>query len=179
MCKDYSVRGVAIAYFFVHLSSLLFVLASHQCLLFLLKDRFIAAFCRAISAAGLPQASAYRDHSFCWGAASWAFNCRVSGELIQIYGDWASDTYKVCLEVSVKSKLAFAQQLHFAVLSGTSLLFFAQFVFGHSVWWQRGLLGISLAMFTFRSQTAATDFTNQTAASEFTNQPGLQVSYFL
>ena len=44
----------------------------------------------------------------------------VPGELIQIYGDWASDAYKAYLEFSVESKLAFAQQLRFAFLSSAS-----------------------------------------------------------
>ena len=84
------------------------------------QDRFIAAFRRALSATGLPNASCYRGHSFRRGAASWAFNHGVPSELIQIYGDWASDAYKAYLEFSVESKLAFAQQLRFAVLSSTS-----------------------------------------------------------
>ena len=88
--------------------SALFVLPSHYGSTVLTQDRFIAAFRRALSAAGLPNASSYRGHSFRRGAASWAFNHGVPGELIQIYGDWASDAYKAYLEFSVESKLAFA-----------------------------------------------------------------------
>ena len=98
----------------------LFVLPSHSGLSMLTQQRFIAAFRRAISAAGLPFASAYRGHSFRRSAASWAFDHSIPGELIQIYGDWASNAYKAYLEFSVESKLAFGQQLRSAVLSGTS-----------------------------------------------------------
>ena len=98
----------------------LFVLPSHSGLSLLTQQRFIAAFRRAISAAGLRFASAYGGHSFRRSAASWAFNHSIPGELIQIYGDWASDAYKAYLEFSVESKLAFGQQLRSAVLSGTS-----------------------------------------------------------
>ena len=51
----------------------LFVLPSHSGLTILTQDRFIAGFRRAISAAGLPYASAYRGHSFRRGVAFWAF----------------------------------------------------------------------------------------------------------
>ena len=47
-------------------------------------------------------------------------NHGIPGELIQIYGYWASDVYKAYLDFSVESKLAFTQQLRSAVLSGTS-----------------------------------------------------------
>ena len=105
----------------------LFVLASHSGLTILTQERFITAFRPAISTAGPPFASAYRGHSFRRGAAaSWAFIHGIPGELIQIYGDWASDAYKAYLEFSVESKLAFAQQLRSAVLSGTSYYFFFQ-----------------------------------------------------
>ncbi|KAM7436436.1 hypothetical protein ABFA07_013788 [Porites harrisoni] len=100
--------------------SALFVLPSHYGPTVLTQDRFIAAFRRALSAAGLPNASSYRGHSFRRGAASWAFDHGVPDELIQIYEDWASDAYKAYLEFTVESKLAFAQQLRFAVLSSTS-----------------------------------------------------------
>lgn len=95
-------------------------MSSHYGPTVLTQDRFIAAFRRALSATGLPNASSYRGHSFRRGASSWAFNHGVPSELIQIYGDWASDAYKAYLEFGVQSKLAFAQQLRSAVLSTTS-----------------------------------------------------------
>ena len=95
--------------------SALFVLPSHYGSTILTQARFITEFCQAISAAGLPDASSFRGHYFRRGAAS-----RVPGELIQIDGDWASDAYKAYLEFSVESKLTFAHQLRFAVLSSAS-----------------------------------------------------------
>lgn len=135
MFQYYSVRGAKIAYSFVtiaglsHVQSALFLLSSHYGPTVLTQDRFIAAFRRALSATGLPNASSYRGHSFRRGAASWAFNHGVPSELIRIYGDWASDAYKAYLEFGVESKLAFAQQLRSAVLSTTSQLLSAPFVY--------------------------------------------------
>ena len=100
--------------------SALFVLPSPYGPTVLTQDRFTAAFRQVLSAAGLPNASSYRGHSFRHSAASWALNHSVPGELIQIYENWTSDAYKVYLEFRVESKLAFAQQLRFAVLSSTS-----------------------------------------------------------
>ena len=48
---------------------------------------------------------AYSCHSFRRGGASWAFRLGLPGELIQISGDWASDCYKLYLEVSMDTKL--------------------------------------------------------------------------
>ena len=95
--------------------SALFLLPGPRGPTILTRDRFITEFRRALSAAGVPHASSFRGHSFRRGAASWAFNHGVPGELIQLYGDWTSDAYKVYLEFSVESKLAFAQQLRSAI----------------------------------------------------------------
>ena len=100
--------------------SALFALPSHYGPTILTQARFIAEFRQAISAAGLPDASSFRGHSFRRGAAPWVLNHGEPGELIQIFGDWASDAYKAYLEFSVESKLAFAHQLRFAVLFRTS-----------------------------------------------------------
>lgn len=89
--------------------SALFILPSHYGPSILTQAHFIAEFRQVISAAGLPDAL--------FGAASWAFNHSIPGELIQIYGDWASDVYKAYLKFGVQSKLSFAHKLHFAVLS--------------------------------------------------------------
>ena len=51
---------------------------------------------------------AYSCHSFCRGGASWAFQTGLSSELIQIFGDWASDCYKLYLEMSMDTKINFA-----------------------------------------------------------------------
>ena len=93
---------------------------SHYSPTILSQARFIAEFRQAISAAAVPDASSFGGRSFRRGAASWAFNHGVPGELIQIYGDWASDAYKAYLEFSIESKLTFAHQLRFAVLSSAS-----------------------------------------------------------
>ena len=90
---------------------------SHYSPTILSQARFIAEFRQAISAAAVPDASSFGGRSFRRGAASWAFNHGVPGELIQIYGDWASDAYKAYLKFGVQSKLSFAHKLHFAVLS--------------------------------------------------------------
>lgn len=97
--------------------SALFILPSHYGLSILTQAHFTAEFRQVISAAGLPDALSFRGHSFCHGAASWAFYHSIPEELIQIYGDWASDAYKAYLKFGVQSKLSFAHKLHFAVLS--------------------------------------------------------------
>ena len=126
--------------------SAFFVLLSPYGLTILSQNTFIAAFGRAISTTGLPCTSAHRGHSFSRDAASWAFNRGIPGELIQIYGDCASD-----LEFGVASKLAFAQQHRFVVLSSTSQWFVHSSFFGRSVWWQRGYQAHRKLLFTFRS----------------------------
>ena len=78
---------------------------SHYGPTILSQARFIAEFRQAILAAAVPDASSFRGRSFRRGAASWAFNHGVPGELIQIYGDWASDAYKAYLEFSIESHL--------------------------------------------------------------------------
>lgn len=97
--------------------SALFLLPGPRVCTLLTKHRFVAEFRRVLSAAVVADASCFRGHSFRRGAASWAFNHGVPGELIQLYGDWTSDAYKVDLEFSVESKLAVAQQLRTAVQS--------------------------------------------------------------
>ena len=93
---------------------------SHYGPTILTQARFIAEFRQAISAAGVLDASSFRGRSFRRGAASWAFYHGVLGELIQIYGDWASDAYEAYLEFRVETKLSFAHQLRFSVLSSAS-----------------------------------------------------------
>ena len=45
------------------------------------------------------------------GAASWAFRLGAPGEIIQVYGDWASDAYKSYLEMSMADKLQLAYRM--------------------------------------------------------------------
>lgn len=60
--------------------------------------------------AGISHPYNFRGHSFWGGAASWAFICGVPGELVQLYGDWASDSYKFHLDFIPDSRLALATQ---------------------------------------------------------------------
>ena len=84
----------------------------------LTKRSFVSNFCACLSAAGISSAESFRGHSFRRGAASWAFSCSVPGELIQLYGDWSSDAYKLYLEFSLESKLALADRLRQAIIRG-------------------------------------------------------------
>ncbi|CAH3140932.1 unnamed protein product, partial [Pocillopora meandrina] len=63
------------------------------------KRSFVSQFRTCLSHIGVPHADRYRGHSFRRGAASWAFSCGVPGELIQLYGDWSSDSYKLYFRV--------------------------------------------------------------------------------
>ena len=53
------------------------------------------------------------------GAASFAFSSGVPGELIQNFGDWASDEYKTYLEISLPVKVQVAQQMQLHILQHT------------------------------------------------------------
>lgn len=48
--------------------------------------------------------SLYSGHSFRRGGATWAFNCHVPGEVIQVLGDWRSECYKRYLHIPVTTK---------------------------------------------------------------------------
>ena len=97
--------------------SALFLLPQHWGVQLLTKRRLISEFRRSLQAAGVPNAQGFRGHSFRRGAASWAFNQGVPGELIQLYGDWSSDAYKLYLEFSHDAKLVLAHQFRQAILS--------------------------------------------------------------
>ena len=71
---------------------------------------FIRTFRAIISRAGF-QASDFTGHSFRRGGATWAFQCGMPGELIQICEDWVSDSYRRYLEFSTKNKLDLAALL--------------------------------------------------------------------
>ena len=81
------------------------------------KAQFILVFRKLLHRAGIPDFSCFRGHSFRCGAASWAFHLGVPGEVIQVYGDWASDAYKSYLEFSFSAKLQLAQRMHLALSS--------------------------------------------------------------
>lgn len=50
--------------------------------------------------------AAYSGHSFRRGGASWAFDSGLPGELVQVLGDWKSDSYKLYLEMNNNSKMS-------------------------------------------------------------------------
>ena len=58
----------------------------------------------------------YSSHSFRRGGASWAFHAKVPSELIQFYGDWQSDAYKIYLEFNFDEKLSISRSMANAIL---------------------------------------------------------------
>ena len=82
----------------------------------LTKCTFVSSFRSYLVVAGISNAQSLRGHSFRQGAALWAFRCGVPGEIIQLYGDWSSDAYKLYLEFSLESKLTLANQLRQAII---------------------------------------------------------------
>jgi len=83
-----------------HHSSPVFITPRPAGLVPFTKHSFVSHFRSCLSSAGIPNARGFHGPSFRRGAASWAFRCGVPGELIQLYGDWSSDAYKVYLEFS-------------------------------------------------------------------------------
>ena len=53
----------------------------------------------------------FSSHSFRRGGATFAFQTGVSPELIQLHGDWASDSYKQYLHMSFATKLSVSQTM--------------------------------------------------------------------
>ena len=82
----------------------------------LTRRTFVSAFRSYLVTAGISNAQSFRGHSFRRGAASWAFRYGVPGQIIQLYGDWSSDAYKLYLEFSLESKLTLANQLQQAII---------------------------------------------------------------
>ena len=64
------------------------------------KAQFVSVFRSRLARMGVHNPSRFRGHSFRRGGATWHFHAGVPGELIQIFGDWASDAYKCYLEFS-------------------------------------------------------------------------------
>ena len=75
------------------------------------KAQFVSVFRDRLARIGVPNPARFRGHSFRRGGATWAFRNGVPGELIQIYGDWASDAYKCYLEFSEDAKLRVARDM--------------------------------------------------------------------
>lgn len=55
--------------------------------------------------------SQYSSHSFRRGGATWAFQCGISSDLIQLQGDWKSDAYKLYLQYGLNDKLAVSSKM--------------------------------------------------------------------
>ena len=75
------------------------------------KLQFVSFFRDLLRRAGIPDYRTFQGHSFRRGAASWVFRLGVPGEIIQVYGYWASDAYKSYLEMSMASKLQLAYRM--------------------------------------------------------------------
>lgn len=73
--------------------------------------QFVSVFRNCLARMGVPDPSRFRGHSFRRGGATWAFHTGVPGELIQIFGDWASDAYKSYLDFSEDAKLRVAREM--------------------------------------------------------------------
>ena len=59
--------------------------------------QFTSRFKELVALSGRDPAS-YASHSFRRGGASWALQCGVPGEVIQLLGDWKSDCYRQYLD---------------------------------------------------------------------------------
>jgi len=70
----------------------------------LTPSAFVSKLKSCISQTG-SDSKAFSAHSFRRGGATWAFNCHVPGEIIQVLGDWSSDCYKRYLQIPTQSKL--------------------------------------------------------------------------
>ncbi len=62
-----------------------------------------------LAAVGVPP-DRYSGHSFRRGGVTWAFQCGLPGELIQILGDWKSEAYKTYLDLDITSKFTLFRQ---------------------------------------------------------------------
>lgn len=60
-------------------------------------SEFNSRFKELVSRSGF-DATTYSSHSFRRGGASWALQCGVPGEVVQLLGDWKSDCYKKYLD---------------------------------------------------------------------------------
>ena len=74
----------------------------------LTKSVFIRTFRSVLRAGGVDDSASFTGHSFRRGGATWAFQSGVPGELIQICGNWVSDSYKRYLEFTMDNKLDLA-----------------------------------------------------------------------
>ena len=124
LCLEFTIRRYALfllIYAWIRLvparrSRPVFLILGPKGLVPLTKRSFVSSFRSYLVAAGTSDAQSFIGHAFRRGATSWAFRCGVPGEIIQLYGDWSSDTTKLCLEFSLESKLALANQMRQAII---------------------------------------------------------------
>ena len=69
---------------------------------------------------GVSHPQSYRGHSFRRGAATFASDTGVPGELIQVIGDWVSDAYKQYIEHSLSAKVRVAARIREQILALSS-----------------------------------------------------------
>jgi hypothetical protein len=86
---------------------------------FITFSSFTSFLKRLLSDVGIDP-SDYSGHSFRRGGASWAFKAQIPGEMIQLIGDWASDSYKLYLYTTLDSKIMVAQRMRDTVLTLSS-----------------------------------------------------------
>ena len=55
--------------------------------------------------------SLFSGHSFRRGGATWAFQCHLPGEVIQLMGDWRSDSYRRYIHIPLATRRSFSQTL--------------------------------------------------------------------
>ncbi len=96
-------------------SSPVFVIPSGSTLKPVFYSKFQELFRRNLAEVGLDP-SGFSSHSFRRGGASFAFACGVPGELVQLYGDWRSDAYKVYVDFSFEHKLFVSNRISSALL---------------------------------------------------------------
>ena len=87
-----------------------FVFLDKGKVIWLTASIFIKTF-RSVIARGAYTPTDFTGHSFRRGGATWAFQCGMPGELIQICGDWVSDSYRRYLEFSTQNKMELAALL--------------------------------------------------------------------
>jgi len=79
------------------------------------KSQFLSSIRHLFSKTDISFSSQVRGHSFKRGGASHAFKAGLPCELIQIYGDWKSDAYRLYLDISMNTKLAYASHISSAL----------------------------------------------------------------
>lgn len=75
----------------------------------LTSSMFSGKLTKLLSQLGYP-AGQYSGHSFRRGGASWALECGIPAEVIQILGDWKSQCFMGYLHCPLSSRLNYVQQ---------------------------------------------------------------------